>query len=185
MWRYLTLRRQRKSWREVYIQQLNYPIAIDERGPAFTPEFLRASNSFSPLEVIDDALSHYKYRDPWDTVMAVDSSSYLHGLLVMEDKISMFHSLETRVPLLDNELIDMNLTLPWKYLCDGERGKIVYREAVRDWVPGDIYRKLKMGFAPPDASWYRCCVSRAGLISTSFDHDLPPSRCPQRVYIRG
>ena len=84
-----------------------------------------------------------------------DCLTYLHGLLVLEDKLSMAHSLETRVPLLDNEIIDNALGLPWNQLGDGKIGKIIFREAVKPWVPEDIYIKPKMGFAPPDASWYR------------------------------
>ena len=38
--------------------------------------------------------------------------TFLHGLLVVEDKLSMAHSLETRVPFLDNELVDFALSLP-------------------------------------------------------------------------
>jgi asparagine synthase (glutamine-hydrolysing) len=69
--------------------------------------------------------------------------------------LSMAHSLETRVPLLDNVLVDYTLDLPWEQLADGANGKIAFREAVRPWVPEEIYAKPKMGFGPPDASWYR------------------------------
>ena len=85
----------------------------------------------------------------------MDAKTYLHGLLVLEDKLSMIHSLETRVPLLDNEVIDHLVRVPWARLADGETGKILFREAVRPWVPDLVYRKPKMGFGPPDASWYR------------------------------
>ena len=148
-------RRRSADWRDVLRQQLNYPVTIAQQGAALTPEFLQASSGFNPAALIDEEICRGNYNDPWDVMMNADARTYLHGLLVMEDKISMRHSLETRVPLLDNELIDLNLRLPWRFLCDAERGKIVFREAVRDWVPDDIYRKPKMGFAPPDASWYR------------------------------
>jgi asparagine synthase (glutamine-hydrolysing) len=67
----------------------------------------------------------------------------------------MIHSLETRVPLLDNEFVDHLLHVPWSQLSDGNTGKILFREAIRPWVPESVYAKPKMGFAPPDASWYR------------------------------
>ena len=41
--------------------------------------------------------------------------TFLHGLLVVEDKLSMAHSLETRVPFLDNDLVDFALRLPVRY----------------------------------------------------------------------
>jgi asparagine synthase (glutamine-hydrolysing) len=67
----------------------------------------------------------------------------------------MAHSLETRVPLLDNELVDFMLDVPFECLFDGGLGKILFRESVRPWVPESIFEKPKMGFGPPDASWYR------------------------------
>ena len=45
--------------------------------------------------------------------MYVDARTYLAGLLAFEDKVSMAHSLETRVPLLDNELVDFVLDVPF------------------------------------------------------------------------
>ncbi len=138
-----------------YRASLNFLIPERELADALTPEFLRAAAGFSPREQMDGMFRRCPSRDPWDLVQYVDAKTYLHGLLVLEDKLSMAHSLETRVPLLDNELVDLNLDLPWALLNDGVTGKIVFREAVRRWVPEAIYAKPKMGFGPPDASWYR------------------------------
>ena len=41
-----------------------------------------------------------------------EAKTFLHGLLVVEDKISMAHSLETRVPFLDNDLVDFAMKVP-------------------------------------------------------------------------
>ena len=41
-----------------------------------------------------------------------EAKTFLHGLLVVEDKLSMAHSLETRVPFLDNDLVDFAMQLP-------------------------------------------------------------------------
>jgi len=138
-----------------YRHSLNYPIKLTELDEALTPEFRRAAEGFSADDAISDLISAAPSSDPWDIVMYGDCQTYLHGLLVLEDKLSMSHSLETRVPLLDNEIIDNALCQPWEYLTDGITGKIIFREAVKPWVPQNIYSKPKMGFAPPDASWYR------------------------------
>jgi asparagine synthase (glutamine-hydrolysing) len=139
----------------VYRTVLNVPIPEHERARAFTPEFLAAAGEFSPMELIGDTIASAPSDDPWDVLMYVDATTYLHGLLVLEDKLSMIHSLETRVPLLDNEVVDHLLGVPWSLLSDGVTGKILFREAVRPWVSEAIYTKPKMGFGPPDASWYR------------------------------
>jgi asparagine synthase (glutamine-hydrolysing) len=138
-----------------YRGALNVPLADSERAIAFTPEFLAAADQRTPMDAIDEVIIEAGSSDPWDVVMYADAMTYLHGLLVIEDKLSMSHSLETRVPLLDNDLVDYLVDMPWAQLCDGETGKIVFRDAVRPLVPDEIYKKPKMGFAPPDASWYR------------------------------
>ena len=46
--------------------------------------------------------------------MYFESKTFLPGLLIVEDKLSMSHSLETRVPFLDNKLVDFVLKIPSK-----------------------------------------------------------------------
>ncbi len=161
-----------------YRASLNFLIPERELPDALTPEFLRSAAGFSPRESMDGMFRQCPSRDPWDLVQYVDARTYLHGLLVLEDKLSMAHSLETRVPLLDNELVDFNLDLPWALLNDGATGKIVFREAVKPWVPEAIYTKPKMGFGPPDASWYR------GALRPWIEDRLRPSRIASRGIFR-
>lgn len=100
--------------------------------------------------------------------------SFLHGLLVVEDKISMAHSLETRVPFLDNDLVDFACRLSPRYkLRDLDRieknvdendltkymqtsqGKIIVRNTMERIIPPEITGRAKQGFSAPDASWFR------------------------------
>jgi asparagine synthase (glutamine-hydrolysing) len=104
--------------------------------------------------------------------------TFLHGLLVVEDKISMAHSLETRVPFLDNDLVDFACRLPPEYKLryleqvnqpvdenePGKRlrydsknqdGKLILRDAMKRVIPPDITGRGKQGFSAPDASWFR------------------------------
>lgn len=158
----------------LYRASLNVPISAERIKDAFTPEFLRAAGGFDPLAAIGDAIGSVPSQDPWDVIMHVDMTTYLPGLLALEDKLSMAHSLEARVPLLDNELVDYLLNVDWSLLSDGSTGKILFREAVRPLVPDTIYRKPKMGFGPPDASWYR------GILRSWIEEQLSESRIRQR-----
>jgi asparagine synthase (glutamine-hydrolysing) len=183
VWRRILQRRESASADPfaVYRRMLNVVIPAHELGIAFTPEVLRASQGFDPLATIADAIDHAPAEDSWDKLMYVDATTYLHGLLVLEDKLSMAHSLETRVPLLDSEVVDLLLETPWTLLTDGKTGKILFREAVRPWVPDMVAEKPKMGFGPPDASWYRhklrpwiektlspMTITRRGVFRSSF-----------------
>jgi asparagine synthase (glutamine-hydrolysing) len=103
--------------------------------------------------------------------------TFLHGLLVVEDRIGMAHSLEVRVPFLDNDLVDFALRLPVRYKVrnldqalwvdendPGRRqrlelqtndGKAILRQAMAHLIPPEITEQMKQGFSAPDASWFR------------------------------
>ena len=152
-----------------------FPVPEADIAAAFTAEFLRAAGGYRMRDSVNALLAACPSADPWDQLMYCDAKTYLHGLLVVEDKLSMAHSLETRVPLLDNEVIDLALTLPWRVLTDGDTGKIAFREAIRSWVPAIVADKPKMGFGPPDASWYR----------TTLQPFIRQTLAPGRIAARG
>jgi asparagine synthase (glutamine-hydrolysing) len=157
-WQRLFQKNSQNSNQAIYFQILNFLVPEQQLSSAFTPGFISTAGDFVPREAVNALFRSCPSRDPWDLIMYVDAKTYLHGLLVIEDKLSMAHSLETRVPLLDNEIVDFVCDLPWPLLCDGKIGKVVFRESVKPWVPEAVYLKPKMGFGPPDASWYRTAL---------------------------
>lgn len=106
-----------------------------------------------------------------------EAKTFLNGLLVVEDKLSMAHSLETRLPFLDNDLVDFAMRVPTKFklgnlaevvrLNENESvkkskyfertkdGKLLLRKAMSRYMPEKIYGKEKQGFSAPDASWFK------------------------------
>lgn len=108
----------------------------------------------------------------------LEAKTFLHGLLVVEDKISMTHGLETRVPFLDNDLVDFAMRIPVrlklsrfqdtevlneneqggkvdKYFQKNKDGKIILRNVMGKYIPKEISTGGKQGFSAPDASWFR------------------------------
>ncbi len=132
-----------------------FPIASGEVGAAFTPAMRSAGADDAVATALGSLLRSCPSEFDWDRLMYADAKTYLPGLLMVEDKLSMAHSLEARVPLIDNEVIDLAMSFDWEILYDGFTGKKVFRDAIRDWVPAIVADKPKMGFGPPDASWYR------------------------------
>lgn len=137
------------------LELYRYPVPPHDIEAAFTPAARAAAGGYDAGEALDTVLKTCASSLDWDRLLYVDAKTYLAGLLMVEDKLSMAHSLEARVPLLDNEIIDLALGFDWNLLTDGETGKKVFRDAIRDWVPPLVADKPKMGFGPPDASWYR------------------------------
>lgn len=102
-----------------------------------------------------------------------EAKTFLHGLLVVEDKLSMAHSLETRVPFLDNDLVDFAQKIPVKFklgnldqtakmneneigkLHKTNDGKLILRKAMSKYIPHDIHNAVKQGFSSPDNSWFK------------------------------
>ena len=109
-----------------------------------------------------------------------EAKTFLHGLLVVEDKLSMAHGLESRVPFLDNDLVDFAMRLPASAKVrdlHGESelnarsrnlgteairqfqktndGKLLLRQMMAGLLPSHIVEAQKQGFSAPDASWFR------------------------------
>ncbi|MGH2396846.1 MAG: asparagine synthase (glutamine-hydrolyzing) [bacterium] len=110
--------------------------------------------------------------------LAFEIRTFLHGLLVVEDKLSMAHGLEARVPFLDHEVVEWAMRVPvrhklrdvlhavrlnenepgpkaQRYFARTNDGKIVLRRALARYLPADYSSGLKQGFAAPDGSWFK------------------------------
>jgi asparagine synthase (glutamine-hydrolysing) len=80
----------------------------------------------------------------------------LPELLRYEDRNSMAHSLEARVPLLDYRLVELAFSLPGGELIRGGRTKSVLRRALGDLLPPAVAgRTDKLGFVTPEGRWLR------------------------------
>lgn len=113
----------------------------------------------------------YSPEDYINHSLYFEAKTFLHGLLVVEDKLSMAHSLETRVPFLDNDFVDFAQKLPIKYKLEKfggykadentvdkyktSDGKTLMREVMQKYIPKDITAAAKQGFSSPDNSWFK------------------------------
>lgn len=80
----------------------------------------------------------------------------LPELLRYEDRNSMAHSLEARVPLLDHRLVELAFSLPGDELIRGGETKSVLRRALIDLLPARVAaRRDKLGFVTPEARFLR------------------------------
>jgi asparagine synthase (glutamine-hydrolysing) len=75
--------------------------------------------------------------------------------LEKSDKGSMAHSLELRVPFLDNEVVEFANSLPDRLRVRRGVGKWLLRQAFRDHVPPGTFDRFKRGFSVPLAEWLR------------------------------
>ncbi|MHA1961652.1 MAG: asparagine synthase (glutamine-hydrolyzing) [Candidatus Thorarchaeota archaeon] len=66
--------------------------------------------------------------------------------LFVEDSMSMAHSLESRVPFLEKNLVDFAFTIPPSFKWKDGRGKYIFRRAIRPYLPKEVFHKRKQGF---------------------------------------
>ncbi len=74
-------------------------------------------------------------------------------LLNFNDKITMANSLEMRVPFLDLELMKFTESLPASLKLRGLKGKYLHKKAIKKWLPDEIIKRKKLGFATPMDEW--------------------------------
>jgi asparagine synthase (glutamine-hydrolysing) len=70
-----------------------------------------------------------------------------------QDQMSMAASIESRVPFLDHELVELTSKIPARYSIEGMAGKFILKHAVEDLLPREVIYRKKMGFPTPWDHW--------------------------------
>jgi asparagine synthase (glutamine-hydrolysing) len=146
------------------------PVAKDVAG-VWTRDIFRDvfATHDNVLERPEDYINHSLY---------FEAKTFLHGLFVVEDKLSMAHGLESRVPFMDNDLVDFAMQCPvgmklnnlaevlkinenepgdkqGQFFQKTSDGKQILRDMMSRHIPADVTRGEKQGFSSPDASWFK------------------------------
>lgn len=154
-----------------YVMRLFHPPLWDQIKHLKTIDIFREvfRNHPRPPKRAEDYVNHSLY---------LEAKTFLHGLLVVDDKLSMAHSLETRVPFLDNDLVDFAQRIPTReklrnldevirlnendpqeksssYFQKTKDGKLLLREAMMKHIPQEAAEQVKQGFSGPDATWFK------------------------------
>ncbi len=147
----------------------------------FSPIFKDVSDVWTRDIFRDVFLTHDNKIDrPEDYInhsLYFEAKTFLHGLFIVEDKLSMSHGLENRVPFMDNDLVDFAMQCPVglklnnlnqalrinendpgdkqaAYFTKTNDGKQILRKVMEGHLPHDILTANKQGFSAPDASWF-------------------------------
>jgi asparagine synthase (glutamine-hydrolysing) len=103
-------------------------------------------------------------------LQALDIATYLPAdILTKVDRMSMAHSIEARVPLLDHTLVEFAAGLPPALAFTNGAGKSLFKRALAGVVPDEILNRPKKGFSVPLPFWFR-----DGLTDFVGDHLLGP-----------
>ncbi|HLG17486.1 MAG TPA: asparagine synthase (glutamine-hydrolyzing) [Blastocatellia bacterium] len=126
-----------------------------EKRAFFTAEVNKALGDFSTFDSFRAALKGAGECNALHRALYFDFKTFLNGLLLVDDKLSMAHSVEARVPFLDNDLVDTVARIPSEFKLNSGQSKIVLKQAMRGLLPDGTLLRRKQGFTPPDHSWYK------------------------------
>lgn len=130
-------------------------------GVAFTPEerekvLKDPVESPTPQQLVAPI---YKKAQAWDETTRMQYLDYYYWLvgdiLLKTDKMSMAHSLESRVPFLDKEVFAVSRTIPTRFKVSDTQTKLALRDASKRAIPQDWAEKEKLGFPVPVIAWLR------------------------------
>ncbi|MFY9579850.1 MAG: asparagine synthase (glutamine-hydrolyzing) [Gaiellaceae bacterium] len=151
-WRYELA--DRPDFLDRYFEAWSRLLTRDELGEGLAKPLAADVDLDRPRRLYDELMEDTQDLPDLERILAYELKTYLHGLLLIEDKLSMAHSLESRVPFLDNELVDLALTIPASMkLADGV-SKSLLRRAMQGRLPETVLARGKTGFVPPQGSWF-------------------------------
>jgi len=121
----------------------------------YTNDFRSQLGAPDPAGYFLEIAARSRAGDALDPLLYLDSKTYLPGdILTKVDRMSMAASLEARVPLLDQKLIEFVCRrIPAHMKMKGLTTKHIFKQAVRDLVPPEILNRPKQGFGVPLDQW--------------------------------
>jgi asparagine synthase (glutamine-hydrolysing) len=127
----------------------------DDMKKLFRPEVYELLAQYEPwrakAEYLESSNCHWL-----SNLQGLDMKNYLPlDILTKVDRMSMAHSIETRVPLLDHKLVEFAATIPPEMNLRGGTTKYVLKRAMRGILPESIIDRPKRGFAVPLGYWFR------------------------------
>jgi asparagine synthase (glutamine-hydrolysing) len=145
---------------------------------SFNRRFFQHSSGFTTSKLRRYYSPYFENADLLQGLMNAELRTKLvDDLLSVDDTMSMAHSLELRVPLLDNRVVDLMTAVPWqmKY-APGSYGKLLLRKAISDVLPEESFRKPKWGFSVNVHAWYK------GELGELVRQVLPESKVIRRYF---
>ena len=158
-------------------------VSDEEKNELFSPYVMQHIDLKEPREIFERVFtfnSKLKYENPEDHIqnsLYFETKTFLNGLLIVGDKLSMANGLEERFPFLDNDLVNFAQKIPIRHKLGNlekeikridenlerkmyvyrefDDGKNVLRKAMAELIPENIVNRKKQGFSAPDESWYR------------------------------
>lgn len=117
---------------------------------------LRKNYELKAIDVTKNVYNEFKDYSNIDKMQAIDINFWLmKDILLKADRMTMASSIEGRVPFIDKEVFSVASKLPFDYKVTKENTKVALREAAKQVIPTDAYKKKKLGFPVPIREWIK------------------------------
>jgi asparagine synthase (glutamine-hydrolysing) len=138
-----------------YIDSIRF-FSAEDKAALLSADVRRRVDTFDAEARLAQHFAAYRHL-PWPSqMMHFDAETYLpEDVLVKVDRMSMAHSIESRVPLLDNDVIAFAATLPSHFKLKNGRRKHILKELASTLLPQDLVDRRKQGFSVPLGVWFR------------------------------
>ena len=138
-----------------YAEQRAYQyFNAEQRTELYSPEFAETVAGNDWRAPVEQSYFACDSADPLERSVAVDAEMFLpDDLLVKMDIAAMAHSLETRSPFCDTEVMEFAASLPMGLKVGPDSPKALLRKAVAPWLPQRTVERPKMGFMVPMEAW--------------------------------
>ncbi len=132
------------GWKEIFSAERRHAL-LGGRDPGW-----------DPLDLYRERYAETAGAAPLARMQDIDLGIYLaDDLLVKTDRLSMAHSLELRVPFLDQHVAEFAFSLPTRLKVRGLAKKRLLRQALAPLLPREVVHGRKQGFSIPIAAWLR------------------------------
>jgi len=149
----------------------------DERKALLSPEIQRMLGSWNSEAHFSEPIRRLGDLPLPAQLMAFDFETYLpEDCLTKVDRMSMAHSIESRVPLLDHHVVELAASFPPHLKIHDGTLKRVLRQLAFRLVPREIVDRPKQGFGVPINHWFR------GALGDAFRDVLASPTTRQRGY---
>ena len=128
-----------------------------EKFALYTPQALAQLRPEPSERHFDNVYNQSSAKEVLSRLMEIDCSVFLpDDLMIKNDRMSMAHSLEARVPMTDNDLTTFMARVPTKLKMKRLRKKHIMRRAMTGILPPAILNKKKVGLEMPYSRWFKC-----------------------------
>ena len=127
-----------------------------QRSRLYSREADTLMDSAATAAILTDMFEGFQHGTSVERALKTDLRWYLaDDILTLTDRLSMWHSLELRVPYLDHRFVEEVITIPPNLKIRGLNQKHLLKQVAAKWLPAPVINHRKQGFEAPMGRWLR------------------------------